>query len=113
MVSLDGHQARPRTPQGCLGFPAGCDRTWWIGAAPEFTPAPGRVTASHQRLPGYSTGSLRAGIEDNHKGLEFFANNISNTRGLTYYLSDGGAGQTGQASIIAPTTIGLLLRTKL
>ncbi len=79
----------------------------------DFTPAPGRAIASHQMLPGYSTGSLRAGIEDNHKGLEFFANNISNTRGLTYYLGDGGAGQTGQASIIAPTTIGLLLRLKL
>lgn len=79
----------------------------------DFTPAPGRVTASHQLLPGYSTGSLRAGIEDNHKGLEFFANNISNTSGLTYYSSNGGAGQTGQASIIAPATIGLLLRVKL
>ncbi|MGI4800292.1 MAG: TonB-dependent receptor [Janthinobacterium lividum] len=78
----------------------------------DFTPAP-RVTASHVQLPGYSTGSIRAGIEDDHKGLEFFVNNISNTRGITYYLSDGGANQTGQASIIAPTTIGMLLRVKL
>ena len=79
----------------------------------DFTPASGRATASHQMLPGYSTGSLRAGIEDDHKGLEFFANNISNTRGITYYLSNGGADQTGQASIVAPTTIGMLLRVRL
>lgn len=79
----------------------------------DFTPATSRVTTSHVRLPSYNTGAIRAGIEDDRKGIEFFVNNISNARGITYYTNNGGAGQTGLATIIPPTTIGLLLRAKL
>ncbi len=84
----------------------------------DFSPLPqagvpaSRTTVSHALLPNYSTGSLRAGVEDNRYGAELFVNNISDERGIASYSSQGGANFTGQASLIQPRTIGALLRVK-
>ncbi len=76
-----------------------------------FAPAGGAAT-SHILLPSYNTGSLRGGVEDDHYGLEFYVNNISDNHALTYYAGNGGANQTGLAAIIQPRTIGMLARVK-
>ena len=75
-------------------------------------PPSNQVTESHVQLPGYNTGSIRAGLEDDHYGLELYLNNISDTRGIATYTSNDGAGQTGQETIIQPRIIGMLARVK-
>lgn len=75
-----------------------------------FTTTP--FANNHTSLPGYVTGSIRAGIEHNNLGLEAFINNISSTRGITFYQNYGGANQTGIANVIQPRQIGAVLRAK-
>ncbi len=94
-------------------FRAYVSGTWsYIGERyTSFAPA-GGVTSSHVQLPGYNTGSLRAGLEDDRYSLELFINNIGDSHALTYYANQGGANETGQAAIIQPRTIGLTARVK-
>ncbi len=75
-------------------------------------PPSNQVTESHVALSGYHTGSIRTGIEDDRYGLELYLNNLSDTRGIATFASSGGAGQTGQETIIQPRTIGMLARVK-
>ena len=67
---------------------------------------------NHTFVPGYVTGSLRAGLEYGHYSAEAFINNISDTRGITTYANNGGARQTGLATVIQPRLIGAVLRAK-
>ncbi len=67
---------------------------------------------NHTRLPGYVNGSIRAGIEHGHLSAEAFVNNISDERGLTSYINNGGARQTGLATTIQPRLIGAVVRAK-
>ncbi len=76
-----------------------------------FSPA-SQPLVSHALLPGYNTGALRAGLEDNSYSFEFFINNISDSRGITFYESEGGQNFTGQETIIQPRTIGAVARVK-
>ena len=75
-----------------------------------FTTAP--ANNNHTLVPGYVTGSLRAGLEYGHYSAEAFINNISDTRGITTYVNNGGARQTGLATLIQPRLIGAVLRAK-
>lgn len=74
--------------------------------------ATGGVTTSHTQLPSYSTGALRAGLENKRYSLEAFITNLSDERGLTFYSNNGGAAETGQAAFIQPRTIGMTARVK-
>jgi len=74
-----------------------------------FAPA-GQVTESHVKLPNYSTGSIRAGLERGSYSGELFINNISNSHAITYYANEGGLNETGLATIIQPLTIGFVMR---
>lgn len=67
---------------------------------------------NHTRLPGYVTGSIRAGIEHGRLSAEAFINNIADERGLTSYINNGGANQTGRATTIQPRLIGAVVRAK-
>ena len=79
----------------------------YTGFAPPTTPI-----VSHVLLPGYHTGALRAGVEDDRYSFELFINNISDSRGITFYQSEGGQNFTGQETIIQPRTIGAVARVK-
>ncbi len=74
--------------------------------------SPSAVLTSHVFLPSYNTGAIRVGLENKRYGLEAFFDNIGDERGITFYSNEGGAGETGQASIIQPRTIGLTARVK-
>ena len=76
-----------------------------------FSPAT-QPLVSHVLLPGYHTGALRAGVEDNRYSMELFINNIGDSRGITFYESEGGQNFTGQEAIIQPRTIGAIARVK-
>ena len=67
---------------------------------------------NHTSLPGYATGSIRAGLERGRFSGEVFINNISDARGITTYANNGGANQTGLATLIQPRLIGAVLRAK-
>ena len=67
---------------------------------------------SHAFLPNYNTGAIRAGLENKRYSLEAFITNIGDERGITFYGNQGGAGETGQAAIIQPRTIGMTARVK-
>jgi len=67
---------------------------------------------NHTPLPGYVTGSLRAGLEYGHYSAEAFINNINDERGITTYANNGGARQTGLATLIQPRLIGAVLRAR-
>ena len=86
--------------------------TWSFTGTRYSDYATGGVTASHVQLPSYNTGALRAGLENRRYSLEAFVTNLSDERGLTYYNSNGGAGETGQAAFIQPRTIGMTARVK-
>ncbi len=75
-------------------------------------PPSNAVIELHVALPGYHTGSIRLGVEDDRYGLELYANNLGDTRGIATYTNYGGIGQTGEATIIQPRTIGMLARVK-
>ena len=67
---------------------------------------------NHSQLPGYVIGSIRGGLEFGHYSVEAFINNISDTRGITTYLNNGGANQTGLVTVTQPRLVGGLLRVK-
>lgn len=94
------------------GYRAYVSGTWsYVGTRYSGFAPSGGVTESHVALPAYNTGALRAGLERGPYSAEIFAINIGDTRGITYYANQGGADQTGQATLIQPCTIGLVLRT--
>ena len=71
------------------------------------------VTVSHLQLPSYNTGALRAGVDIGRYGLELLINNISDSRGITFYSNNGGPDETGQITIIQPRTVGLVARVRI
>jgi outer membrane receptor protein involved in Fe transport len=79
----------------------------FTGFSPSVT-----VLDPHVKLPVYTTMQLRFGLEDDHYSAQVYANNLTNSRGITDYTSEGGANQTGQVSIIQPRTIGIELGVK-
>jgi outer membrane receptor protein involved in Fe transport len=93
------------------GYRAYVSATWsYTGQRyTSFAPA-GGVAESHVKLPNYSTGAVRLGLERGPYNAEFYINNISNSHAITYYANQGGLDQTGLANIIQPMTIGLVAR---
>ena len=74
-----------------------------------FAPA-GGTAESHVRLPNYSTGAIRLGLERGRMSGELYMNNVSNSRALTTFFNQGGINESGQATILQPRTIGLVTR---
>ena len=95
-------------------YPAYVSGTWsYTGArSTDFSPTT-TVTVSHLQLPSYNTGAIRAGVDIGRYGLELFLKNLSDSRGITFYTNEGGAGETGQLTIIQPRTVGLVLRIRM
>ena len=69
---------------------------------------------SHQQFPGYDTLFLQAGLRRGNLGLQLYAKNVNNERGITYYYAGqtvpslGGA-SPGQIGLIRPREVGLRL----
>jgi iron complex outermembrane recepter protein len=70
------------------------------------------VLVPHVKLPVYNTLQLRIGMENEHYSAQLYGNNLTNSRGIQDYTSEGGANQTGTASFIQPRTIGIELGAK-
>ncbi len=70
------------------------------------------VVEPHVKLPVYNTLQLRVGLDNDHYSAQLYGNNLTNSRGIQDYTSEGGANQTGTASFIQPRTIGIELGAK-
>ena len=66
----------------------------------------------HVKLPVYNTLQLRVGLDNGHYNVELYGNNITNSRGIIDYTSNGGANETGLASFIQPRTLGIEVSLK-
>ena len=70
------------------------------------------MVTPHVKLPVYNTLQLRVGVDNERYNAQLYGNNITNSRGIQDYNSQGGANQTGLASFIQPRTIGIELGLK-
>ena len=74
--------------------------------------SPSAPIESHAKLPTYNALNLRLGLEGVHYSAEVFANNMTNSKGITEYENESGPNQTGLATFIQPRTIGIQLGAK-
>jgi outer membrane receptor protein involved in Fe transport len=71
---------------------------------------------THVNLPAYDTLSLQLGLRDNAYTFEFYAKNLSDTRGISTFGNGGGMNTktgmpTGTAVLIEPRTLGFRFAT--
>jgi outer membrane receptor protein involved in Fe transport len=67
---------------------------------------------SQVELPSYNTIAARAGVENDRYSIALFGRNLSDSRGITNYLSSGAPGLAGEIAVIQPLTIGVTLAVK-
>jgi outer membrane receptor protein involved in Fe transport len=64
------------------------------------------------RLPGYNNYGARVGLDNDRWRWTLYAKNLSDSRGISNYVSSGAFNLNGGASIIQPRTFGVTLSTK-
>jgi iron complex outermembrane receptor protein len=64
------------------------------------------------RLSGYNTYAVRVGLDNARYRVTLYGKNLSDSRGITNYLSQGAPGLNGDVSVIQPRTIGVTLAAK-
>ncbi len=79
----------------------------YTGFSPSIT-----VIEPHVKLPTYNTLKVQAGFENGKYSWDVYADNLTNSRGITEYANSGGHNQTGVAVFIQPRTVGLQLGVK-
>ena len=63
-------------------------------------------------LPSYNTYGARVGLDNDHWRWTLYGKNLSDSRGITNYVSDGAPGLNGELSVIQPRTVGVTLSAK-
>jgi iron complex outermembrane receptor protein len=63
-------------------------------------------------LASYNTYAARVGLDNEHYRVTLFGKNLSDSRGITSYVSQGAPGLNGDISVIQPRTIGVTLSAK-
>jgi iron complex outermembrane receptor protein len=64
------------------------------------------------RLPSYNTYGVRVGLDNARYRVTLYGKNLSDSRGITNYVSDGAPGLNGELSVIQPRTVGVTLSAK-
>ena len=90
---------------------AGGSETYTGTRYSDFSPSP-TIVETHAKLPVYNTLQLHAGLDNGRYDAELYANNVTNSLGITHYANNGGLNQTGLATFIQPRTIGIELGVK-
>jgi outer membrane receptor protein involved in Fe transport len=71
------------------------------------------VTLTTQvRLPSYNTYAARIGLDNARYRVTLYGKNLSDSRGITNYVSQGAPGLNGDVSVIQPRTVGVTLSAK-
>jgi iron complex outermembrane receptor protein len=116
--SLDGSY----TWRVSAGYHAFAGATWsYIGArANDFAASATVVNNAIVFVPnprvdlgGYNTLNLRAGLDSGRWSLELYCKNLADSRGLTYYTSQGTANFGGALGIQQPRTVGATIDLRL
>jgi iron complex outermembrane receptor protein len=63
-------------------------------------------------LPSYNTYAARIGLDNDKYRVTLYGKNLSDSRGITNYVSQGAPGLNGDVSVIQPRTIGVTLSAK-
>jgi iron complex outermembrane recepter protein len=64
------------------------------------------------RLSSYNTYAARVGLDNLRYRVTLYGKNLSDSRGITNYVSQGAPGLNGDVSVIQPRTIGVTLSAK-
>jgi iron complex outermembrane recepter protein len=64
------------------------------------------------RLSSYNTYAARVGLDNSRYRVTLYGKNLSDSRGITNYVSQGAPGLNGDVSVIQPRTIGVTLSAK-
>jgi len=64
------------------------------------------------RLSGYNTYAARVGLDNSRYRVTLYGKNLSDSRGITNYVSQGAPGLNGDVSVIQPRTVGVTLSAK-
>jgi outer membrane receptor protein involved in Fe transport len=71
------------------------------------------VTLTTQvRLPSYNTYAARIGLDNARYRVTLYGKNLSDSRGITNYVSQGAPDLNGDVSVIQPRTVGVTLSAK-
>jgi iron complex outermembrane recepter protein len=70
------------------------------------------VSPTQVGLPSYNTLAARVGIDNPHYRVTVYGRNLSDARGITYYLSSGTPGLEGGMNVIQPRTVGVTVNAK-
>ena len=63
-------------------------------------------------LPSYNSYGARVGLDNDHWRMTLYGKNLSDSRGITSYVSNGAPGLNGSVGVTQPRTIGVTLSTK-
>jgi outer membrane receptor protein involved in Fe transport len=63
-------------------------------------------------LPSYNTYAARLGLDNTRYRVTLYGKNLSDSRGITSYVSQGAPGLNGEIAVIQPRTIGVTLSAK-
>jgi iron complex outermembrane recepter protein len=63
-------------------------------------------------LPSYNTYAARLGLDNTRYRVTLYGKNLSDSRGITSYVSQGAPGLNGDIAVIQPRTIGVTLSAK-
>ena len=64
------------------------------------------------RLSSYNTYGARVGLDNSRYRVTLYGKNLSDSRGITNYVSQGAPGLNGDVSVIQPRTVGVTLSAK-
>jgi iron complex outermembrane receptor protein len=70
------------------------------------------VNPTQVGLPSYNTMAARFGIDNQHYRVTLYGRNLSDARGITYYVSSGTPGLEGGMNVIQPRTVGVTVNVK-
>jgi outer membrane receptor protein involved in Fe transport len=108
--SLDGEYAWP----AFADYKAFLGATWsFVGnRRTDFGSSNDPLLPTQVELKQYSTEAMRFGFDNNRYRATLYVHNLTDTRGVSSYVSSGVVGFQGGVSIIQPRTVGLTLNAK-
>ena len=87
--------------------------TWsYIGTRSTDFASSAAAAPAQATLPSYNTFAARLGLQSTRYLFELYGKNLSNSRGITNYVSSGAPNLAGEINVIQPLTIGVTASMK-
>ena len=104
-TSLDGEY-------DAAAFAAFVGATWSYVGARETGFGTDATGLTQVRLSSYDSYAARVGLDNDRYRVTLYGKNLSDSRGITNYVSQGAPGLNGDISVIQPRTFGVTLSAK-